>query len=148
MQACGSTVTESRPPLPFSCDSGRSKKGAVFASDYEYPGRYSRWDIGFIDPPLELVSRGRDFTLRALNQRGRIILAMLTPAVTENQHVEHFQINDDNVTGRVLPMPSDFPEELRSKQPSIFSLLRALTQRLSCHDEYLSFYGAFGYDLT
>lgn len=40
-------------------------KGCVLASDYDYPGRYSRWDIGFIDPPIEMISRGRSFTLRA-----------------------------------------------------------------------------------
>ncbi len=40
-------------------------KGCIFASDYEYPGRYSRWDIGFIDPPIEMISKGRDFVLRS-----------------------------------------------------------------------------------
>ena len=30
-------------------------RGAVFASGYEYPGRYSRWDIGFVDRPVELI---------------------------------------------------------------------------------------------
>ena len=39
-------------------------RGCILASDYEYPGRYSRWDIGFVDPSFELVSRGRDFSLR------------------------------------------------------------------------------------
>ena len=45
-------------------------RGAVFASGYEYPGRYSRWDIGFVDPPVELVARGREFAICALNERG------------------------------------------------------------------------------
>lgn len=36
-------------------------KGALYSSSYEYPGRYSRWDIGFVNPrfkcvPLEIVS--------------------------------------------------------------------------------------------
>ena len=27
-----------------------SQRGALFASSYEYPGRYTRWDMGFINP--------------------------------------------------------------------------------------------------
>ena len=28
------------------------RRGAVFSSNYEYPGRYTRWDTAIIDPPL------------------------------------------------------------------------------------------------
>ncbi|MBN1766712.1 MAG: anthranilate synthase component I, partial [Sedimentisphaerales bacterium] len=123
-------------------------RGCILASDYEYPGRYARWDIGFIDPPVEMISRGRDFTISALNERGKILLPMLAPAVTENKHVESFKVADEAITGKVLPMPAGFPEEDRSKQPSIFSILRALCKLLACEDEYLSMFGAFGYDLV
>lgn len=123
-------------------------KGCVLASDYDYPGRYSRWDIGFIDPPIEMISRGRSFTLRALNERGEIMLPMLLGAVAENPHVESHEATDKEITGKVIPMPSDFPEEQRSKQPSIFSVLRAICSLMACDDEYLSMFGAFGYDLV
>src|SRR5215470_15268411 len=49
-------------------------RGVLLASSYEYPGRYTRWDIGFVDPPLALVARGREFRLSALNARGRVLL--------------------------------------------------------------------------
>ena len=81
-------------------------KGCILASDYDIPGRYSRWDIGFIDPPLEMTSRGRDFTFRALNDRGKVLLTMLAPAITQNDHVENHQIADGEITGRVLSMPA------------------------------------------
>ncbi|MCK5269778.1 MAG: anthranilate synthase component I [Sedimentisphaerales bacterium] len=123
-------------------------KGCILASDYDFPGRYSRWDIGFIDPPLEMISRARDFTFRALNERGKIMLTMLAPAVTESEHVESYDITDGQITGRVIPMPTDFPEEQRSKQPSIFSILRAICRLMACDDEYLTMFGAFGYDLV
>ncbi len=123
-------------------------KGCVLASDYDYPGRYSRWDIGFIDPPIEMISRGRSFTLRALNERGEIMLPMLLGAVAGNPHVESYEVTDKEITGEVIPMPSDFPEEQRSKQPSIFSVLRAICSLMACDDEYLSMFGAFGYDLV
>jgi len=34
-------------------------RGVLLASSYEYPGRYTRGDMGFIDPPLAIVARGR-----------------------------------------------------------------------------------------
>ena len=45
-------------------------RGALFSSGIDYPGRYSRWEFGFIDPPLEIVGSGRTLTARALNARG------------------------------------------------------------------------------
>ena len=45
-------------------------------------------------------------------------------------------------------MPTVFPEEERSKQPSVFSILRALTTEFANDaDDKLAFAGAFGYDL-
>ena len=41
-------------PLETVLEALNARRGALFASGYEYPGRYSRWDIGFVDPPLEL----------------------------------------------------------------------------------------------
>ncbi|MBN2211207.1 MAG: anthranilate synthase component I [Sedimentisphaerales bacterium] len=123
-------------------------KGAIFASDYEYPGRYSRWDIGFIDPPLEMTSQGRNFTFRALNERGRIVLRMWRAAIEQHPHVECCHVDEESITGVIRLMPDYFPEEQRSKQPSIFSLLRALCNLMACDDEYLTMFGAFGYDLV
>ena len=33
------------------------RAGIVLASGVEYPGRYTRWDLGFIDPPLVVEGR-------------------------------------------------------------------------------------------
>lgn len=123
-------------------------RGCILASDYEYPGRYSRWDIGFIDPPFELVSRGRDFSLRALNGRGTVLLDMLAETVTGSADVEYCEKAEGLISGRVRPMAQGFAEEQRSRQPSIFSVLRALCGAMACEDEYLSMFGAFGYDLV
>ena len=57
-------------------------RGAYFSSGVEDPDRYSRWEFGFADPPLEIVGRGRALTLNALNRRGEILLALLAPALT------------------------------------------------------------------
>jgi anthranilate synthase len=150
----GITVIRTKESLPMQEAMGHiykhidQAKGCILASDYDYPGRYSRWDIGFVDPPLEMICRGRQFELRALNQRGILLLGMLTEAVTKHPHVAEAEVRDEVITGQVLPMPDDFPEEQRSKQPSIFSVLRAICDHMACPDEYLSMFGAFGYDLV
>src|SRR5262249_9124333 len=42
-----------------------------------------------------------------------------------------------------------FPEEARSRQPSVFSILRAIGELFGAEeDEHLGLYGAFGYDLV
>ena len=39
-----------------------SHAGALFSSSYEFPGRYARWDIGFVNPPVRISSRDRQVT--------------------------------------------------------------------------------------
>ncbi len=124
------------------------RKGAIFASDYEYPGRYSRWDIGFIDPPIEIVGMQRRFVFRALNERGVVLLKLLRPVFEGHKDIESIKVGQWEIGGRVVDMPAEFAEEQRSKQPSIFSILRSLYEFMACEDEYLSVFGAFGYDLV
>ncbi len=63
--------------------------------------------------------------------------------------VEMSHIGEDRVAGAVLESDTRFPEEQRSRQPSVFSVLRTLNDLFgSSEDEHLGFYGAFGYDLV
>lgn len=126
-----------------------SHHGVLLASSYEYPGRYTRWDMGFVDPPLALVSRGRDFHFSALNRRGRVLLPIIATTVRSLAAVAGAEIQGDEVVGTITPVSGRFPEEQRSKQPSVFSLLRALVDLFySSEDQHLGLYGAFGYDLA
>ena len=101
----GITVIRDKEALPIAKAMGHiykhidQAKGCILASDYDYPGRYSRWDIGFVDPPLEMVSLGRHFELRALNRRGVILLGMLGEAVTKHPHVAESEVRDEAITG-------------------------------------------------
>src|SRR5262249_48221970 len=52
----------------------QERRGGVFSSGMEYPGRYSRWHIGYVDPCAEFVARGRAVTATALNARGAVLL--------------------------------------------------------------------------
>lgn len=123
-------------------------RGIYLSSGYEFPGRYSRWDIVAVRPPLELVSFQRDVTFRPLNERGVAINRMLANALREHPHWEDFREEHGTIHGRLKPMAKLFPEEERSKQPSVFSVLRALTHEFrNDNDNKLALAGAFGFDL-
>ena len=124
------------------------QRGIYLSSGYEYPERYSRWDIAAICPPLEIVSRGREIEFRPLNQRGRIINGFLATVLESHPHWDEFHAADGAIHGRLKPLPELFPEEERSKQPSAFSILRALMNEFGTEqDSRLALVGAFGYDL-
>ena len=125
------------------------RRGVLLASSYEYPGRYTRWDLGFVDPPVALTGSGRHFRAEALNARGRVLLPAIALALGSLPAVARIDSRGDVVEGEVRAAEGRFPEEERSRQPSLFSLLRALVD-LFFHDAEpnLGLYGAFGYDLA
>lgn len=126
-------------------------KGAIFSSGFDYPGRHSRWDIGFVHPALELLAHRKEIVIRALNDQGRVLLSVLEPALERHPHVELLKNTGRTLEARLRPAPKFFTEEERSRQPSVFSILRAIVE-LFKNDHpggrHLGFYGAFGYDLV
>ncbi|WP_414624293.1 anthranilate synthase [Calothrix sp. CCY 0018] len=127
-----------------------SKRGGLLKSSYEYPGRYKRWAIGFVNPPLEVATRDKGFTITALNERGKVLLPMLLQRLSEHPQLAEVQINNtENITGGLKRSQQFFTEEERSKQPSAFTVIRDILQAFySDEDEHLGLYGAFGYDLV
>src|SRR6185437_2852341 len=93
-------------------------RGIYLSSGYEYPGRYSRWDIASVCPPLEIVAFQRDLEIRPLNERGAVLIQILAPVLENHPHWEEFSICDGVLRGRLKPLPAFFSEEERSKQPS------------------------------
>ncbi|MEC4818947.1 MAG: anthranilate synthase [Scytonema sp. PMC 1069.18] len=125
-----------------------TQRGGLLKSSYEYPGRYKRWAIGFVNPPLELSTRERAFTLKALNNRGKILLQVLFIRLSAHNQLQEVKLDSDYITGLVKPVLQLFPEEERSKQPSAFTVIREILCIFSSdEDEHLGLYGAFGYDL-
>ncbi len=123
-------------------------RGVYLSSGYEAVGRYSRWDIASVRPPLEIISSGRCVEIRPLNERGRRIAAMLVPVLEGVPEWEEFGAADGSLVGRLKPMPALFSEEERSRQPSVFSILRALMEEFrGAADGRLALIGALGYDL-
>jgi anthranilate synthase len=123
-------------------------RGIYLSSGYEYPGRYSRWDIASTCPPLEIVAYDRRVEFRPLNARGAAILRMFQGLLAPHPHWDEFGFEGDVLAGRLKPLPALFPEEERSKQPSAFSILRTLIEEFRGEeDSRLGLLGAFGYDL-
>jgi anthranilate synthase len=126
-----------------------SHRGVLLASSYEYPGRYTRWDMGFVDPPLALVAGGRRVQVEALNPRGEVLLPAVADALAALDALESLDRSDTRLTVTVRAAGARFAEEERSRQPSVFSVLRALVRLFGHADEpHLGLYGAFGYDLA
>ncbi len=130
-------------------DSLDHQRGVLLASGFEYPGRYARWDIGFVNPPVEIVARDRAMSITALNKRGEILLPELYAAIVELDSIRITHQSPLQIELLVLPSALDVPEEDRSRRPSVFTVLRAVVNHFrSTADNYLGLYGAFGYDLT
>jgi anthranilate synthase len=126
-----------------------SRRGVLFSSSFEFPGRYSRWDMGFVDPPLVVTARGRAVGIEALNPRGRVLLPAIGAVIAGLAGSEIRETGSDRIEAHIRETGERFPEEQRSRQPSVFSVLRAVIDLLaSAEDQHLGLYGAFGYDLV
>ena len=126
-----------------------SRRGAVFSSNYEYPGRYTRWDTAVVDPPLAISSFGRSVWIEAYNGRGEVLLSLIAARLAT---VPELVLGARTATRLDLSVTAPervFNEEERSKMPTVFTVLRAVTDLFhSAEDSNLGLYGAFGYDLA
>jgi anthranilate synthase len=123
------------------------RRGGAFSSGMDYPGRYSRWAFGYVDPCLELVARGRRISARALNARGRVVLPAVASCLlaagkpVEEPTADHVEV--------YVPVSEDIlPEEMRSRRPTVFTAIREVIAAFSGDDPHLGLYGSFGYDLA
>ncbi|MEU8171357.1 anthranilate synthase component I [Microbispora hainanensis] len=123
------------------------RRGGAFSSGMDYPGRYSRWAFGYVDPCLEIVARGRRISARALNERGQVVLPVVASCllaagkpVSEPAH-GFIEVH--------VPESEDLlPEEMRSRRPTVFTAIREIIAAFRSDDPHLGLYGAFGYDLA
>lgn len=123
-------------------------QGALFTSSFEYPGRYTCWDVGFIHPPLSICSKDNHVFLKALNLRGEVLLSIIRLQLKSLAGLELRFDTVSQLTFEVKPDEHFFSEELRSKQPSVFTIIRFLINVFYSEQEHdLGLYGAYAYDL-
>ena len=125
------------------------RRGAVLSSNYEYPGRYTRWDTAIVDPPLGIEANGRDVRILAYNDRGKVLLPKIGEVLASHDHIAAIEHGEEAVTLRVRDAGKIESEEMRSRAPTVFSVVRAITDLFySEEDPSLGLFGAFGYDLA
>lgn len=126
------------------------RRGVLLTSSYEYPGRYTRWDLGFVDPPLAVVARDRTLWVEPLNARGELLLPAFRRALESKAAlVDEVATEGKKLVARIAEPTPGFTEEQRTRQASVFSVVRALVATFAApEDSHLGLYGAFGYDLT
>ena len=131
-------------------DSLDSRRGVLLSSDFEYPGRYTRWDMGFIDPPVEISAVGRAARVCALSDRGRVLVDALASRLPDLDFLDGYDVTEDGFNAQIKQSTERFPEEQRSKQPSIFSLVREVLDFFGAPEEesFFGLYGSFGYNLA
>ena len=151
----GVTVTRRRRDVAYAgaiepyVDRLDTRRGAVFSSNYEYPGRYTRWDTAIVDPPLAVTSSGRHVRVEALNPRGHVLLGFVADALEGHEDLAETLRGESRLDLTVALPSRAFTEEERSRMPTVFSVLRAIVALFkSDEDSDLGLYGAFGYDLA
>ncbi|MES2626811.1 MAG: anthranilate synthase component I [Pseudomonadota bacterium] len=126
-----------------------SHPGVLLSSSYEFPGRYARWDIGFANPPVRISSRNRSVTCEALNSRGEVMLRILKNIFAASDDIAEYESTTTYLRFVVRAPELVLIEEERTRQRSVFSVLRNILQVFaSPDDDYLGLYGAFGYELA
>ena len=133
--------------IALVCARADERRGGVLSSGMEYPGRYSRWHLAYVNPCAELVARGRVVTARALNARGEVVLPVLGAALARaGQPAGAARPAEVSVA---IPEPAGLvAEEDRSRRPTVFSAVREVIAAFAGDEEHLGLYGAFGYDLA
>ena len=125
----GISVTRQRRPIPYAdavvsyVEKLDERRGAVFSSNYEYPGRYTRWDTAVVDPPLGISSFGRDVWIEAYNERGEVLLGFVTERLKTVRELELGASTARRLDLKVKLPDRVFTEEERSKMPTVFTVL-------------------------
>jgi len=151
----GISVTRQRRAIPYGdavssyIDKLDERRGAVFSSNYEYPGRYTRWDTAVVDPPLGISSFGRDVWIEAYNERGEVLLGFVAERLKTVSELVLGASSARRLDLSVKKPDRVFTEAERSKMPTVFTVLRAVADLFySQADASLGLYGAFGYDIA
>lgn len=124
-----------------------SRRGLLMSGRSEQPGRYRPYDVGHVDPPVEVTALRGLVLLRALNERGRVLLPALAGALAP--HGARWDAAEGLVTVDIAEGLTPVAEEDRTRRPSALTVLRTVVKGFAGPEDSLwGLYGAFGYDLV
>lgn len=143
------TILEAKNGIAFLIDYLETKRGMFLSSGTEYPGRYSRWETGFFDPPVEAIAYFDKVVFKPFNQRGSILIDIFKEILEEKNEGQYSLLKDNNkLVAQINHSNKIFREEDRSKQPSVLTPIRTILNAFKLNEQdALGFYGAFGFDL-
>ncbi len=126
-----------------------TREGAVLLESGDYAPTYAERSIGLFDPSLRVVGREDQFEIRALDDRGRAMLAMVASRITIEECV--LKREGDSIHGQVLGRPGSALFEERLKIPGHADVIRAALLSLVEEDESaadlpIGLFGCFAYD--
>lgn len=141
-------------------DQLNTQRGVYLSSGVEYPGRYTQFDLGFINPPLEIIGYAGKIIFNALNPRGEFLIDFFLEIL---KNLENIKINKNSKNNFELEIIKNnqkfFSEEERSLQPSVMTPVRFLIKNIKKFFknnlnnksnnflDFFGFYGALGYEL-
>src|SRR5215831_447958 len=119
------------------------RRGVVLSSGTTVPGRYESFDLGFSDPPLVLETTGVNFSLKALNRRGEVLIAFLADTLRE-PNVTIAEKGASRLAGHIVRGEAPVDEDQRTRRASVMSLVRDMIVAFSTNDDaLLGLFGAF-----
>ena len=87
-----------------------TRRGVLLSSSFEFPGRYTRLDMGFVDPPLVLTARGRAISVGALNERGTVLIPAFARALATVEGATIRSQDDKRVEADIAEPSGRFPD--------------------------------------
>ncbi|MFD9467156.1 anthranilate synthase component I [Streptomyces sp. NPDC060027] len=123
------------------------RRGLLLSGRSEQPGRYRPFDLAHVDPPVEVTAVQDSVEVRALNERGRVLLPALAAVLVPQD--ARWDPGAGLITADIGSRDQLIAEEDRTRRPSVLTLLRTLVAGFSSpEDDLWGLYGAFGYDLV
>ncbi|MCF6766849.1 anthranilate synthase component I [Thiotrichales bacterium 19S11-10] len=124
------------------------QRGMLMSSGVEYPGRYNRWEVGFVNPPLEFVAYDSLVEVNALNARGDVILSIIKPILIKSDAIDILSETEHSLKLSVQATVEKLSEEKRSFRASVITPIRSLIDEFKeLNENMLGLFGAFGYAL-
>ncbi|MBL4877186.1 MAG: hypothetical protein JKY10_11940 [Cohaesibacteraceae bacterium] len=126
----GISVIRTRVSVEYSGATARyidlldERRGAVLSSNYEYPGRYTRWDTAFVDPPLMINACQRDMRISVLNDRGKVLMPAIDLVLKHHPDLAEYSSDELEIVLRVKTPVGPITEEERSRVPRHFQQIR------------------------
>ena len=124
------------------------QRGIYLSSGYEYPGRYSRWDIASTCPPLEIVAFGREVEFRPLNERGTSFEPDPAPRLAAASALGRSSLRQDTIVGPLETAAAAVsPKRSAASSRRYFRSCARWSRSFATTGSRLALVGAFGYDL-